>query len=63
MGNNIDFRAKIKDIRARMLSGMDIDLAEKEAQPYIDEMNKKGKEIARKYGMRHKNFTFGYLMR
>ena len=47
-----------------MLRGeLTYDEAKKEAQPIIDEMNKIGREIAAKYGKRHSNFTFAYLMR
>ena len=37
--------------------------AKEKAQPIIDEMNIKGKEIAKKYNQRFKPFTFSYLMR
>ena len=59
-----EYRAKLGQIKGKMLRGeLTYDEAKKEAQPIIDEMNKLGREIAAKYGKRHTNFTFGYLMR
>jgi hypothetical protein len=61
---NIHFRAKIKEIQAKLMTGVCTnEQAKKEAQPYIDEMNNKGKKIAAEHGRKHKDFTFGYLMR
>ena len=37
--------------------------AKKEAEPIIEEMNAKGKEIAKQFGQRFKPFTFAYLIR
>lgn len=57
-------RAKIEDIRARLMLGViDYDTAKAEAAPIIAEMNRKGAEIAKKYNQRFRKFTFGYLMR
>ena len=39
------------------------DEAKKEAQPIIDEMNEKARAIAKKWGRKHTNFTFGALIR
>lgn len=59
-----EYQTKINQIRGKMLRGeLTYDEAKKEAQPIIDEMNKIGREIAAKYGKRHSNFTFAYLMR
>ena len=59
-----DYRAKLHEIRGRMLIGaLTVEEAKEEAQPFIDEMNAKARIIAEEYGRRHKNFTFGYLMR
>lgn len=59
-----DYQNKINQIRGKMLRGeLTYDEAKKEAQPIIDDMNKIGREIAAKYGKRHSNFTFAYLMR
>lgn len=59
-----DYQNKLNLIKAKMMRGdLTYDEAKKEAQPIIDEMNKIGREIAAKYGRRHSNFTFAYLMR
>jgi hypothetical protein len=58
------FRKAILDIRQRMLAGeFDIVEAERLAQPYIDEMNKRGASIANKYGKTFKKLTFRYIAR
>lgn len=64
MGSGIANRAKLNDIRARYLRGdVTIDEAKLEAKPIIDDMNIKGKEIAKKHGKKFFPFTYGYLMR
>lgn len=64
MCNGDIFRAKINYIKGRLQAGViDYDTAKAEAAPVIAEMNARGAEIAKKYGMRHKPLTFGYLMR
>lgn len=64
MCNGDLYRAKINNIRARLLTGaIDYDTAKAEAKPIIAEMNAKGAEIAKKYGRKYKPLTFGYLMR
>lgn len=64
MCNGDLYRAKINDIRARLITGViDYDTAKAEAMPIIAEMNAKGAEIAKKYGRKFKPFTFGNLMR
>ena len=64
MSNGDIYKAKINYIKGRLREGViDYDTAKAEAAPVIAEMNAKGAEIAKKYGMRHKPLTFGYLMR
>lgn len=59
-----EYRNKINEIRNQMLSGaISYKEAQEKAQPIIDEMNEIGKKIATKYGKKHVNFTFSYLMR
>lgn len=62
--NGQDLRDKITEIRNAMLSGLlSYDEAREKAQPIIDEMNKRGREIAAKYGKRFRGFSFASLMR
>ena len=62
--NGQDYRNAIEYIRFKMVKGLiTYDEAKAEAQPIIDEMNKKGLEIAEKYGKKFKGFTFSSLMR
>lgn len=62
--NGQDYRNAIQNIRFRMLHGLiSYDEAKKEAQPIIDEMNKKALEISKKHGRRFSKFTFSSLMR
>ena len=64
MCNGDLYRAQINNIRVKLMTGaIDYETAKVEAMPIIAEMNKKGAEIAKKYGRKHKPFTFGYLMR
>lgn len=59
-----DYRNIIGQIRGDMLKGIiSYDDAKEKAKPYIAEMNKKAKEIAKKYNMRFKKFKFSELMR
>lgn len=39
------------------------DQAKEEAQTVLDEMNKKGKEIANKHGVKYRPFTFSSMIR
>lgn len=48
---------------AKKLGLITYDQAKKIAQPIIDEMNEKAREVAEKYGQKHRNFTFSALMR
>lgn len=59
-----ELRNKINDIRNAMFRGdLAYDDAKKQAQPFIDEMNRRGVEIAKKYGKKHRPFSFASLMR
>ena len=59
-----DYQNAICVIRDKFLNGyLTYDEAKKEAQPIIDEMNEKARAIAKKWGIRHTNFTFGALIR
>lgn len=62
--NGQDYRNALQEIRCKMLRGLiSYDEAKAEAQPIIDEMNKKGREVAKKYKQKFKGFTFSSLMR
>jgi hypothetical protein len=55
---------KLREIQFRMMKSMiSIDQAKKEAAPFIESMNKKGMEIAKKHGKRFHHFTFAQIMR
>lgn len=61
---NIDYRLRLDEIKFLFMTGqINYYQAKEKAQPIIDEMNIKGKEIAKKYNQRFKPFTFSYLMR
>ena len=61
---NINYRMKLKEIKFLFMTGQITYYQAKEiAQPIIDEMNIKGKEIAKKYNQKFKPFTFSNLMR
>ena len=60
----MNHRALLNDIKIKLQLGIiKYDEAKKEAEPIIEEMNKKGKEIAKKFKQRFKPFTFASLMR
>lgn len=62
--NAIYLRNKIEDIKTRLNYGyIGYDQAKEEAQPFIDEMNKRGEEVAKKFGKKFSKFTFVSLMR
>lgn len=62
--NGQNYRNKIQTIRLEMLHGIiSYNEAKIKAKPIIDEMNKKGFEIAKKHGKRFTRFTFINLMR
>lgn len=57
-------RNKIQDIKTRLACGyIDYEQAKKEATPFIDEMNRLGAEVAKKFGKKFSKFTFVSLMR
>jgi len=58
------YREQIEHIRFKLLKGViTYDEAKTEAQPIINEMNKRGREIAKKHKQKFKPFTFIGLMR
>jgi hypothetical protein len=60
----MNYRAELELIKYSFMTGqITYGEAKEKAQPIIDEMNIKGKEIAKKYNQRFKPFTFSYLMR
>lgn len=65
MNNEANLNRNIlASIKAKMLSGeITYEEAKKEAQPTIDLMNKRVKEIADEYGVKPKLLTFVNLMR
>ena len=57
-------RDRISDIRSRLQRGLiTYEAAQLEAQPVIDAMNQRGKEISKEDGFTFKPLTFKYLMR
>lgn len=55
---------KLFDIRGRLLVGIiSYDEAKAEAQPIIDDLNKKGQDIAKKHNKRFYGLTFSGIMR
>lgn len=57
-------RVYIEYLRASYLSGkITLDEAKEQLQPLIDEINKKGKEIAKEHNKTFRPLTFGYLFR
>ena len=57
-------REKLFDIRGRLLVGIiSYDEARIEANPIIERMNKKGRDIAKKHKKRFYGLTFSGLMR
>lgn len=60
----VELKMKIEVVRYELHTGkLSYDEAKEKAQPIIDEMNKRGKEIAKKYKKRFKGFQFAALMR
>lgn len=58
------YKQKIEEIKYKMQLGLITYYeAKTEAEPIIEEMNQKGKEIAKKYNQKFKPFTFASLMR
>lgn len=57
-------RAKIAEIRMKLLRGViTYEEARKDAEPYLQHMNRRGAEIAKEYGCKFKPVTFAALMR
>lgn len=64
MNKAIDNREKIKDIRRRMVTGViSYEQAKLEAQPIINDINAKAKELAKKYNMKASKVSFAAMMR
>lgn len=64
MSDAIHNRQMIEDIKYRLKRGeITLEEAKRRAQPVINEMNEKGKKIAKEFGKRHNPLTFTYLMR
>lgn len=58
------YRNQIKEIKMNLTLGViTYEQAKQQAEPIINEMNKRGKEIAKKHNQRFKPFTFTGLMR
>ena len=61
---NVDYKNKINEIKFKLMTGqLSYYQAKELAQSTIDEMNERGKVIAKKYNQRFKPFTFASLMR
>lgn len=59
-----DYRNILETIKIKMLHGyLTYDEAKAEAEPIIEEMNQKAKDIALRHRRKHKKFTFSSLMR
>lgn len=60
----MNYRNCIEKIKLELLTGkITYDEAKIKLQPIIIEMNKKGKEIAKKFNQKFKPFTFVQLIR
>ena len=61
---NTEYRDFFKHLRALLQSGaITYDQGKELASSVIDEMNRKGKEMAKKYGKRFVPFNFSSLIR
>ena len=59
-----ELRGKLYHIRDELFVGnISYDLAKKQAAPYIDAINRKSAEIAKKHGVRPQKVTFQAIMR
>lgn len=57
-------RKALYEIKMKLVSGLiSYEEAKIQAMPFIDSLNKKGKDIAKKYGRRFVNTTFSQQMR
>lgn len=64
MTTAVENRAKMQDIRRRMLSGaITYDQAKAEAQPLIEAINAHSAAIAKKYNKRPTKLSFAAIMR
>ncbi len=60
----MEYRIKIEQIKAQYLQGkISYDEAKSQVEALLIPMNKKGAEIAKKYGKHYKKLTFGYVFR
>ena len=58
-----EFTLKVKEVKQKMLSGLDYSHAKIELQPYIDKANNIGAGVAKKYGKKYNKISFIGLMR
>ena len=59
-----EYQASIEGIRVEYAHGrITREEAQRQAAPLIRAMNERAAAIAKEHGMRHKPFTFAYLMR
>jgi len=59
----MDLRQKVREVKYKMSDGLSYEEAKKELQPYLDDTNKKGQQIAKKYKKHFKKLTFSYVIR
>ena len=60
----MDYRKQLQEIKIRFMVG-EISYAKsiELSSPIINKMNQKARAQAKKYGKKHRDFTYGYLMR
>lgn len=64
MTQGIKNRENIENIKSLLKRGqINMEQAKELAMPIIDDMNLKGKEIAKEFGKKYNPITFQYLMR
>ena len=60
----MDYRTKIAQLKSLYLNKeIDYDELRKLASPIVDEINKKGIEIAKRFGQRYKKLSLSYILR
>lgn len=59
----MELRQKVIEVKTKMLNGMPYEEAKKELQPFLDEANKQGAIIAKKYNKKFNKLTFSYVTR
>lgn len=59
----MNFQARLDIVRMKMQQGLPYQDAKILAQPIIDEMNREGEKIAKKYKRKFHKFSFVALMR